>query len=56
MWAALIGKLEDPSALVGIVGLGHMGLPVATNFAAAGYKVLGVDSALGVKRDGIVRQ
>ena len=44
MWAALIGKLEDRSALVGIVGLGYVGLPVATSFAAAGYKVLGVDT------------
>ena len=44
MWAALLGKLEDRSALVGIVGLGYVGLPVATSFAAAGYKVLGVDT------------
>jgi UDP-N-acetyl-D-glucosamine dehydrogenase len=44
MWAALMEKLESRSALVGVVGLGYVGLPVATSFAAAGYRVLGVDT------------
>ncbi|HUL03873.1 MAG TPA: nucleotide sugar dehydrogenase [Gemmatimonadales bacterium] len=40
---ALLKKVEDRSALVGIVGLGYVGLPLAVEFAHAGYRVLGFD-------------
>jgi UDP-N-acetyl-D-glucosamine dehydrogenase len=40
---ALLKKIEDKSALVGIVGLGYVGLPLAVEFAHAGYRVLGFD-------------
>ena len=43
-WKVLIDRLESREALVGVVGLGYVGLPVATAFADAGYKVLGVDT------------
>ena len=40
---ALIAKARDRSALIGIVGLGYVGIPLAVEFAEAGYKVLGFD-------------
>jgi UDP-N-acetyl-D-glucosamine dehydrogenase len=40
---ALIGKINIKDAKVGVVGLGYVGLPLATTFAEAGYKVTGVD-------------
>jgi UDP-N-acetyl-D-glucosamine dehydrogenase len=42
-WNPLIERLESGNAAVGVVGLGYVGLPVATSFARAGFKVLGVD-------------
>ncbi|MGA2384059.1 MAG: nucleotide sugar dehydrogenase [Gemmatimonadales bacterium] len=40
---ALIKKAQDRTALIGIVGLGYVGLPLAVEFAEAGYTVLGFD-------------
>jgi len=39
----LLAKAEDRSAVIGIVGLGYVGLPLAMEFARAGYRVLGFD-------------
>ncbi len=39
----LLGKIEDKSAVVGIVGLGYVGLPLAVEFAKAGYRTIGFD-------------
>ena len=36
-------KLNEKSAVVGIVGLGYVGLPLAVAFSEAGFKVLGFD-------------
>jgi len=36
-------KIEGKSALIGIVGLGYVGLPLARAFIDAGYRVLGFD-------------
>lgn len=36
-------KLRDKTAVIGIVGLGYVGLPLALAFANAGFKVLGFD-------------
>jgi len=41
----LIAKLNDRSAVIGIVGLGYVGLPLAIRFAEVGYRVLGFDIA-----------
>ena len=41
----LIKKFEDRSAVVGIVGIGYVGLPLAVVFAEAGFTVVGVDPA-----------
>jgi UDP-N-acetyl-D-glucosamine dehydrogenase len=39
----LLGKIKDKSAVIGIVGLGYVGLPLAVEFANAGYKTIGFD-------------
>jgi len=36
-------KIETKTARVGIVGLGYVGLPLATEFAKAGFTVTGID-------------
>ena len=36
-------KIETKTAKVGIVGLGYVGLPLATEFAKAGFTVVGID-------------
>jgi len=41
--AALINKLRDKSAVIGIIGLGYVGLPLALRYSEAGYRVLGFD-------------
>jgi UDP-N-acetyl-D-glucosamine dehydrogenase len=40
---ALIQKIHTRTARVGIVGLGYVGLPLATEFAKAGFSVTGID-------------
>ena len=37
------GKIEDKKAVVGVLGLGYVGLPLAREFASAGLKVIGFD-------------
>ena len=39
----LIEKINDKSAKVGIIGLGYVGLPLAVEFANAGFQVMGID-------------
>ncbi|MCK5396183.1 MAG: nucleotide sugar dehydrogenase, partial [Gammaproteobacteria bacterium] len=39
----LINKLTDKTAVIGIVGLGYVGIPLALRYTEAGYKVLGFD-------------
>ena len=39
----LLEKIRDRSACVGVVGLGYVGLPLALEFAKAGFKVIGYD-------------
>jgi len=39
----LTGRIEAHDATVGVVGLGYVGLPVAVQFAAAGFPTLGFD-------------
>lgn len=40
---SLLQKIEDKSAVIGVVGLGYVGLPLAVEKAKAGYKVIGFD-------------
>jgi UDP-N-acetyl-D-glucosamine dehydrogenase len=39
----LIGKINIKDAKIGVVGLGYVGLPLAVEFAAAGFEVVGID-------------
>ena len=40
---SIIDKINDKSAKVGVIGLGYVGLPLALEFANAGYEVIGID-------------
>jgi UDP-N-acetyl-D-glucosamine dehydrogenase len=40
---ALEQKIRDRSARVGVIGLGYVGLPLAVEFAQAGFSVTGID-------------
>ena len=39
----LLGKIADRQAVVAVAGLGYVGLPLAVEFASAGFPVLGLD-------------
>lgn len=43
MNSELLKKLNDKTALIGIVGLGYVGLPLMLRYIEAGYKVIGFD-------------
>src|SRR5436190_1730850 len=43
----LAKKIDEHSAVVGIIGLGYVGLPLARSFCDAGFKVLGFDTDPG---------
>ncbi|OYD08205.1 UDP-N-acetyl-D-glucosamine dehydrogenase [Paludifilum halophilum] len=38
-----LAKIKDKSAIIGVVGLGYVGLPLAVEKAKAGYRVIGFD-------------
>jgi len=40
---ALSQKIGDKTAVIGIIGMGYVGLPLALAFTGAGFKVLGLD-------------
>jgi len=40
---SLVSKLRNKSAIIGIVGMGYVGQPLALRYASVGYKVLGFD-------------
>jgi UDP-N-acetyl-D-glucosamine dehydrogenase len=39
----LISRLKDKTAVIGVIGLGYVGLPMAVTVAKKGYKVLGFE-------------
>ncbi len=41
--APLIDRLRDRKARIGVIGLGYVGLPLAVEFARAGFDVVGFD-------------
>ncbi len=42
----LLNKISHDEEIVGIIGLGYVGLPLAVNFAEAGVKVIGFDKSV----------
>jgi len=40
---SFLDKIESNEVIVGVIGLGYVGLPLAVNFAVAGVKTLGFD-------------
>ena len=54
VFTQLKNKIETKTARVGIVGLGYVGLPLAVEFAKAGFTVTGID-VLEAKVDGLNR-
>jgi UDP-N-acetyl-D-glucosamine dehydrogenase len=45
--STLFQKIEANQEVIGIIGLGYVGLPLAVSFAQAGIKVLGFDKSQG---------
>ncbi|MFM7893409.1 MAG: NAD(P)-binding domain-containing protein, partial [Actinomycetota bacterium] len=45
MTDTLARRLANRDAIVGVIGLGYVGLPLAISFAEVGYKVFGFDVA-----------
>ncbi|MBN2714362.1 MAG: nucleotide sugar dehydrogenase [Deltaproteobacteria bacterium] len=43
MKAHLLKKIQQKDVLVGVIGLGYVGLPLAVNFALSGLRVLGFE-------------
>jgi UDP-N-acetyl-D-glucosamine dehydrogenase len=41
----ILGKISSNSEVVGVIGLGYVGLPLAVSFAEAGVKVIGFDKS-----------
>ena len=41
--AGLLARVQNKTAVVGVIGLGYVGLPLARAFTAAGFRVLGFD-------------
>jgi UDP-N-acetyl-D-glucosamine dehydrogenase len=48
-------RIHDRSAVIGVIGLGYVGLPLALGFARHGYRIVGVDldeTKVGTLRSG----
>src|SRR3954467_10289393 len=39
----LLKRINDRTAVIGVIGLGYVGLPLAVEFGKAGFKVIGYD-------------
>lgn len=42
---SLLSKIAANNEIVGVIGLGYVGLPLAVNFAQAGIQVIGFDKS-----------
>ena len=51
---ALLRRIEDRTAVVGVVGLGYVGLPLAVEMARSGYRTVGFEISQAVA-DGVMR-
>jgi UDP-N-acetyl-D-glucosamine dehydrogenase len=45
LYKQLINKIEGKKSVIGILGLGYVGLPLAVAFAKNGYRVIGFDKS-----------
>jgi UDP-N-acetyl-D-glucosamine dehydrogenase len=45
MQSTLLNKISSNTEVIGIIGLGYIGLPLAVSFAQAGIKVIGFDKS-----------
>ena len=45
MGEGIAKKIKEKKALVGVIGLGYVGLPLALSFAEAGFKVIGLEQS-----------
>ena len=43
MYESLLKKIDNKSAVIGIIGLGYVGLPLALEYALKGFKTIGFD-------------
>jgi UDP-N-acetyl-D-glucosamine dehydrogenase len=43
MKTQVLARIQDRTAVVGVIGLGYVGLPLAVEFAKAGFHVIGYD-------------
>lgn len=43
MLSELRSRIEERTAVIGVIGMGYVGLPVACMFAQAGFRVIGMD-------------
>ena len=43
MYNTLLKKIENKTAVIGIIGLGYVGLPLALEYALKGFKTIGFD-------------
>ncbi|GIW26878.1 MAG: UDP-N-acetyl-D-glucosamine dehydrogenase [Meiothermus sp.] len=50
----LLQRIEDKTAVVGVVGMGYVGLPFAVEKAKVGYRVVGIDRS--AKRVAMINQ
>ena len=39
----LQAKIQQKTAVIGIIGLGYVGLPLAVEFGEAGFSIIGID-------------
>ena len=44
-YKSLLKKIDDKSIVVGVIGLGYVGLPLAVTFARNGISVLGFEKS-----------
>lgn len=54
IFTALKQKIEEKTAVIGVIGLGYVGLPLAVEKAKVGYRVIGFD--IQAKRVNMVNQ
>ncbi|MBV9709274.1 MAG: UDP-N-acetyl-D-glucosamine dehydrogenase, partial [Chloroflexi bacterium] len=43
MYQHLLTRITQRTARIGVIGLGYVGLPLATEWARAGFRVTGID-------------